>query len=226
MGRQPLHQVRLNCCDAHFKSLSYCNTSTTIVASISLTFKSTKPPRTFVLPHAAPTDTVATIKTQLAQQPGAPPADAQRLLLKGKALADGKLLQEYAVKDGDIVNVMLKPGIDFDWDASKGAAAPAPSPTKDADGDVRMRPPASTRGGSGSVSPSARYGHGRIPSVVLSPSPSASSANLPLSEQPGPIHITLDASDISAVTEKPKVDAFTQKIAAPDFWERLYAFLQ
>ena len=35
------------------------------------------------------------MKTQFAAEPSAPPADAQRLLFKGKALADGKLLKEY-----------------------------------------------------------------------------------------------------------------------------------
>ena len=57
-----------------------------------------------------PTDTIQAIKAQLASEAGAPPADVQRLLLKGKALADAKLLKEYDVKDGDTVNLMVKPG--------------------------------------------------------------------------------------------------------------------
>jgi len=31
-------------------------------------------------------------------------------LLKGKALADAKLLKEYNIKDGDTINLMIKPG--------------------------------------------------------------------------------------------------------------------
>ena len=91
-----------------------------------MVFKSTKPVQSYTL-SVQPTDTIAQIKTQLAATPGAPPADAQRLLLKGKALADAKLLQEYAVKDGDTINLMIKPG--FEWDPSKvSVPAPAASP--------------------------------------------------------------------------------------------------
>ena len=81
-----------------------------------MTFKSTKPVQVYAL-DVQPTDTISSIKAQLASVPGAPPADVQRLLLKGKALADSKILREYAVKDGDTINLMVKPG--FDWDPSK-----------------------------------------------------------------------------------------------------------
>ncbi|KAJ7275594.1 hypothetical protein C8J57DRAFT_1177257, partial [Mycena rebaudengoi] len=37
-----------------------------------------------------------------------PPADIQRLL-EGKALADNKLLREYSTKDGDTLNLLVKP---------------------------------------------------------------------------------------------------------------------
>jgi len=199
--------------------------------SISVTFKSTKPAKAFTL-SVAPTDTIATVKTHLAKEPGAPPADAQRLLLKGKVLADGKLLKEYAVKGGDVVNIMLRPGFEWDWDEnkSKGNSTPSPatpsvSPVKDKDGDVFMHTPSISRSPS---SGTARHGHVRIPSVVLSPSPSQSTTALPLAANerpPSPIPITIDASDVAMATS-PKTDAFHAKIASPAFWERLYTHLK
>ncbi|KAJ7230936.1 hypothetical protein C8J57DRAFT_1730395 [Mycena rebaudengoi] len=82
------------------------------------------------------------IKQQLAQAyPAAPPADTQRLLLKGKALADNMLVREYSVKDGDTFNLLVNLSIDLKGSPSAGVTA--------------------------------GKGHQRIPSMVLSPSPSA-----------------------------------------------------
>ncbi|GJJ14959.1 hypothetical protein Clacol_009229 [Clathrus columnatus] len=83
--------------------------------TLSVVFKSTKPAISFPL-NVSPSDTISTIKQQLASQPRAPPADIQRLLLKGKALADNKLLKEYGVTEGVIINLMIKPG--SHWDGS------------------------------------------------------------------------------------------------------------
>jgi UV excision repair protein RAD23 len=58
-----------------------------------------------------PRGPISAIKTQIAAQPRIPPAHAQQLPLKGKALADAKLLKEYSVQDGDTINLMLKPGV-------------------------------------------------------------------------------------------------------------------
>ena len=187
--------------------------------SISITFKSTKPVQAYTL-QVQPTDTIAQIKAQLAAVPGAPPADAQRLLLKGKALADAKLLREYAVKDGDTVNLMVKPG--FDWDPSK-ISAPAPAP-------VAASPSSASKplGESESVTllpspePKSRQGHGRIPSVVLSPSPS-------LTASPGEklvdIPLVLDTSNMPASPSSVSETPYHTTICKPEFWEKLYAFL-
>ena len=79
-------------------------------------FKSLKPHAIFAI-SVRLTDTISAIKTQLSAEPSAPPADAQRLLFKGKALADGKLLKEYNnIKDGDTINLMVKPG--YDWNTT------------------------------------------------------------------------------------------------------------
>ncbi|KAJ7244022.1 hypothetical protein C8J57DRAFT_1555914 [Mycena rebaudengoi] len=81
------------------------------------------------------------IKQQLAHAyPAAPPADTQRLL-KGKALADNKLVREYSVQDGDTFNLLVNLSIDLKGSTSAGVTA--------------------------------GKGHQRIPSAVLSPSPSA-----------------------------------------------------
>ncbi|KAI0659791.1 ubiquitin-domain-containing protein [Cubamyces menziesii] len=183
--------------------------------SISVTFKSTKPVQAYTL-DVQPTDTIAQIKAQLAAVPGAPPADAQRLLLKGKALADAKLLKEYAVKDGDTVNLMVKPG--FDWDPSK-VSAPAPaisaSPAPEGESITLLPSPEPAK--------SSRPGHGRIPSVVLSPSPS-------LTASPGErlvdIPLVLDTSTIPASPSSVVPDTpYHTTISQPAFWEHLYEFL-
>lgn len=185
--------------------------------SLSITFKSIKPPKSFAL-SVQPTDTVSDIKAQLASEPGAPPADAQRLLLKGKALADNKLLQEYTIKDGDTVTLMVKPG--FDWDPSKMSALPAPSvatpaPQKVEGQHITLLPeqPARTRGG-----------HGRTPSIVLSPSPSTSPTP---GEKLADIPLLLDTSNIPEPSKSgAPITPYHGTISQPVFWENLYNFLQ
>ncbi|KAH9915848.1 ubiquitin-domain-containing protein [Fomitopsis serialis] len=184
--------------------------------SLSITFKSIKPPKSYSL-SVQPTDPVSDIKAQLASEPGAPPADAQRLLLKGKALADSKLLQEYSIKEGDTVTLMVKPG--FDWDPSKMstslAPVTAPTPQKARAGSITLLPeqPSRTRGG-----------HGRTPSIVLSPSPS-------LSPSPGEVLIdiplVLDTSNIPELSQSGASNTpYHTTVAQPAFWEHLYAFLK
>ncbi|KZT01047.1 ubiquitin-domain-containing protein [Laetiporus sulphureus 93-53] len=180
------------------------------IGSLSITFKSIKPAKTYNLTVQS-TDTISDIKSQLAAEPGAPPADVQRLLLKGKAFADGKLLQEYSVKDGDIINLIIKPG--FDWDPSK---VPAPSSPRIAEGNIVLLPePAQHK---------TRMGHGRIPSVVLSPSPS-------ISPSPGEtlvdIPLILDTSNSPSSPQSPRINtSYYATISQPTFWEHIQKFLE
>lgn len=164
-------------------------------AAITITFKSLKPPKSFSL-EVQPTDTIQSIKSQLASAPSAPPADIQRLLLKGKALADNKLLKEYAIKDGDTVNLMIKPGQTWDPNAM---SVPTPSQLKS--------------------TPS----HSRIPSVVLSPSPSATTPSLEV-DKPLDINLTLDTSQTLPSAEA--TSTYHATLADPGFWERLNAFVK
>ncbi|OCH86718.1 ubiquitin-domain-containing protein [Obba rivulosa] len=187
--------------------------SSATLGSVNLVFKSLKPPKSYIL-SVQPTDTIADIKAQIAAQPGAPPVDVQRLLLKGKALADNKLLKEYNVNDGDTVNLMVKPG--FNWDPTKAT-------------DVLSGPSASPSTGGASITllpasePKSRTGHTRIPSVVLSPSPSLSPA---VNEKVVDIPLTLDTSSIpSPSTSGPSHTPYHATVSQPAFWERLYMFL-
>lgn len=186
--------------------------STSSSASISLVFKSLKPPASYTV-SVQPTDTISSIKAQLAAQPTAPPADAQRLLLKGKALADAKLLQEYSIKNGDTVNLILKPG--FDWDPTKPPTPKSPEVT------TMASPSPSSLQPSPSVKPSGGKKHQRIPSVVLSPSPS----NDNLGGVEKDIMLTLDAGTMPSPVVQQESTYYTT-VVKPEFWERLYAFLK
>ncbi|PPQ84122.1 hypothetical protein CVT25_003335 [Psilocybe cyanescens] len=207
-------------------------------ASISLTFKSLKPPFAVSFP-VHPTDTIASIKLLLAAQPSAPPADAQRLLLKGKALADNKLLREYTIKDGDTVNLVCKPGVN--WDPSAPPAKGTESATRKekvatmADNTSTPNKPFSFGSGSGSLSTPAKSGgggggHRRIPSVVLSPSPSEGTSPAQERSQKD-IMLTLDV-DSGVLPSSPgsntmeMLSTFHETVADPQFWERFYAFLK
>ncbi|KAI0754240.1 ubiquitin-domain-containing protein [Daedaleopsis nitida] len=203
--------------ERHAATTAPTGTSPDSLPSVFVTFKSTKPVQAYTL-DVQPTDTVAQIKAQLAAVPGAPPVDAQRLLLKGKALSDAKLLREYAVKDGDTVNLMVKPG--FEWDPSKivaptpvPAASPSPSSISPRGERVTLLP---------TPEPKTRAGHGRIPSVVLSPSPS-------LTPSPGEklidIPLVLDTSNIPSSPSGVSDTPYHATISKPEFWGELHNFL-
>jgi UV excision repair protein RAD23 len=177
-------------------------------AFIAVTFKSLKPPQSFTI-SLQPTDTISDIKVQLASEPKAPPADAQRLLLKGKALADTKLLKEYNIKEGDTVNLVVKPG--FEWDPSKPTKSSLLSPK-----EKRTMPT------TGSKSDVLTRRHQRIPSVILTPSPSSVS---PSTEKPMDITLALDTASIAPMSGD-EHSSYHTTVAQPGFWERLHSFLR
>jgi len=175
---------------------------------IQITIKSAKPPQSYKL-SVEPTDTIADIKSHLASEPGAPPVDVQRLLLKGKALADAKLLKEYSIKDGDTVNLMVKPG--FEWD-----------PQQSTRGVYNISAPPSSLP-SLAPEPTPRSHH-RIPSVVLSPSPNALT---PLGdEKPVDIPLTLDSDTVSPQLQANiPISSYQSTVSQPEFWDALLSFL-
>ncbi|WWC68953.1 uncharacterized protein I206_102889 [Kwoniella pini CBS 10737] len=76
--------------------------------NVTITIKCLKPSLTLPI-TATLTDTVSDLKSQIAKSDSnAPAIDTQRLLLKGKALSDTKLLKEYDIKDGTILHLMVK----------------------------------------------------------------------------------------------------------------------
>ena len=192
-------------------------------------FKSLKPHATFTI-SVRPTDTISAIKTQLAAQPSAPPVDAQRLLFKGKALADGKLLKEYNnIKDGDTINLMMKQG--YDWNTTATTTEPTPPVSASPMLASSLEPlsiPNSNPFGSGTLDPEARSKQGgrrhqRIPSVVLSPSPSLESSGAVEKD----IMLTIDPGVLpSPVLQTDNMSTFHQTMSQPEFWDRLHAFLK
>jgi len=153
------------------------------------------------------TDTIASIKQQLARQPRAPPADIQRLLLKGKALVDTKLLKEYGVTDGVIVNLMTKPG--STWDGTERM--------------VPMTVDTATAQKTSSALPHVWSGQGTIPSLVICPLPSSSGSP---SSRPAPIPLELDTTFPPVPQAAPEASAFHTTISSPGFWDRMHLFLR
>ncbi|KAI0034663.1 hypothetical protein K488DRAFT_44989 [Vararia minispora EC-137] len=177
---------------------------------LSVSFKSSKPPFAATL-DISPADSIASIKAHIAAQPDAPPAEAQRLLLRGKALSDTKLAKDYDIRPGDTVNIMVKPGF---------APAPplvAPKPTQPADSSLALPTDAPRK-----------RSHGRIPSVVLSPSPSPSTddkdlRDIPLVDENG-VTISADLDQPAEHGAQPQ-STYHATVASPEYWDRLFSFM-
>ncbi|EJD39605.1 hypothetical protein AURDEDRAFT_187335 [Auricularia subglabra TFB-10046 SS5] len=182
--------------------------------SVTLTFKSLKPALSYTL-TVLPTDTVQDIKVQLASQPGVPPPDAQRLLYKGKALADARLLREYDIPSAATINLMFKPGTTTASTALHAQGGHRPTPS------VEVLPPPPEQ-----PSPS-------VPALVLSPTPSRprSGSHSPAhSRTLTPVSLTLDG-DTSLASQGPPAHpstaptTFHNTLTDPMFWKRLHGFL-
>jgi len=200
----------------HISSYNWLTSARLAPTTVQITFKSLKPPFSITIP-VSPADPISSIKTQIADQPRAPPASAQRLLLKGKALADAKLLKEYNVQNGDTINLMVKPGVE--WDPT---AKPKELPSL-------LLPGASPLPETASLSPAPpekdkKRGHSRIPSVVLS-TPSS-----PL-EKPQDIQLvdgdgyTL-STDIMPTESSTPQSTYSTAVSQPEYWKKLLAFLR
>jgi len=201
---------------------------------INITFKSIKPPASYSL-SVHPTDTISTLKSQLANShPSAPPSDAQRLLLKGKALADNKLVKEYSIKDGDVINLMVKPGTN--WDPSNPIPRPTNTTFSPSPSSLSVDGHASSSDKPASSAP-RRGRHQRIPSVVLSPSPSTSTTDLlagtegntgsgAAPPQEKDIILVLDTMDVPQPIHPETLSTYHNVVANPEYWEKLLRFLK
>ncbi|KAF7360621.1 Ubiquitin-like protein [Mycena venus] len=200
------------------RSSAFASTST----SLTLTFKSLKPAASYTL-AVHPTDSIQTVKERLAAQPNGPPVAAQRLLLKGKALADAKLVKEYPLADGDTVNLVLKaiPTASSDKDTPMPDATDAPNPT------ITVSVPGSRDLPPISAAQAAAHPrrHTRIPSVVLSPSPSHSSDGGSPAASTTDITLTLDDAGPDAGLPTEEISAYHVALAEPAFWQKLLTFL-
>jgi len=187
-------------------------------SQITLTFKSLKPSASYTL-TVSPTDTIATIKSQLSTTHAtAPPSDSQRLLVKGKALADAKLLKEYNVQDGDTVNLMVKPGVNWDPTKPKEPEIKQPKPRLPAEPMSGL----TVAGEEGTAARKQR--HSRTPSIVLSPSPSV---DVPGASQEKDIILSLDSTaELPPRVPVETLSTFHHTVAKPEFWQKLLAFLR
>ncbi|KAG8877163.1 hypothetical protein FRB98_006852 [Tulasnella sp. 332] len=204
---------------------------------VTLIIKSTKPSLSFTL-QAHPTDTIAQIKAQLAKEHlRAPVSDDQRLLLKGKVLADAKLLKEYPISSDSTTNITLMTKQGSTWTGEERTATTSPGITVDgvpAGGEVVVAEPETIVQPTPKnlARPSGGHGHARsmsgaadempVPSVTLSPTPDPSTQGHPA------MHLDMDLNMIAdpprAMT--PTAEGFHHVISDPSFWQSLMQFLK
>ncbi len=143
------------------------------------------------------TDSIAQLKALVsASTPSAPPVSAQRLLIKGKALADTKLLQEYGVEEGATVHLILKAGWEKDLAAPKAEFATGPIPAE---------PPPSP---------------GAVPALTISvPDDSPASPAHPSARPITAAELATPLGPQGVITSAP----YHATLADPAFWSKVYA---
>lgn len=72
-----------------------------------MTVKVLKPSSTFTIGSLSPNDTVQQLKQRIYQQQSSLPVNRQRLLIKGKVLADQKSLGELSIGEGTVIHLMV-----------------------------------------------------------------------------------------------------------------------
>lgn len=184
-----------------------CDAADKTDAKVQLNIKSLKPALKLTV-ESSLSDSVADLKTQITAA-GGPPADAQRLLLKGKVLADSKLLKEYDLADGATITMMAKPG---------GASPPvAPSPSE------TLPTGAATSGSLG-----AKRDHPTLaPLQTPDPTtPERPSQNKPPTPQ---LMVTTDGGEPGDLYDNREPASpvqstrFHDGIANPEFWQKIHA---
>ncbi|KAK7039660.1 ubiquitin-like protein [Favolaschia claudopus] len=181
-----------------------------IASTLTLTFDSLQPGIPLLL---------SSIKKCITAEPNSPPVSAQRLLFKGKALADAKLVKEYLnLLSSETINLVLKPTTT----SSTADAAPAMDSTNNT---LPAPKPTLSTGDRPVVSAAEAAAHPRIPSVVLSPSPSHDNAAGSPAASVTDITLTLDNIDAEPGLDAAELSAYHEKLAEPEFWEALLVFL-
>lgn len=208
-----------------------------ISGKLSVTFKASKPSFSVTI-DVDPTDSISHIKQLIADShPTAPPPAAQRLVLKGKALLDNKLLKEYNVSDGAIINIMVK--------STSTTASPidGPGQTQASTGTVLGAFVDSAASGvsdpeklTPAAHPSPRPSSGShqrkmsdIPAVVLSPAQSGPGTPLlNVTSSPSSTPIPLDLNSLANPQPSQTNEdhsTYHETIANPEYWQKLYTFL-
>ncbi|CAG7849824.1 SubName: Full=Uncharacterized protein {ECO:0000313/EMBL:CCA73180.1} [Serendipita indica DSM 11827] len=225
------------------------SSATSLADVLNLTFKSLKPAYSVTLP-VQPADSILSLKNLLAAQASSPLSGAtpaqQKLLLKGKALVDTKLVKDYDIKDGSVITVMMsnKPTTTSETPAPTTASAPTMDITA-ADRDP-VPPVASPSLGASITAPGHKRRVSDIPAVTLSPAgtPAAGTTPLlqPIALAADPLaHVPLTASPIISSSNAIPIDlasiplplvatqdesAYHQTMSSPQFWKDLRAFLE
>ena len=188
-------------------------------AAVKLTIKCLKPSLTVTV-SAHLSDSVADLKEAVsAAASAAPPADAQRLLLKGKALADTKLLKEYGLEDGSVVHLMVKRSTS---PVKAAEPAPATSPAAAAAGAsaglaaATSTPQASSHGN----------GHGRTLSNVSMSSVTSQPPLLTVTTDDGACSSDVSMYDVSETASPVSSRAFHDVAASPEFWQKIHALCE
>lgn len=72
-----------------------------------MTVKVLKPSSTFTIGSLSPKDTIHQLKQRIYQQQSSLPVNRQRLLIKGKVLADQKTLEELSINEDSVIHLMV-----------------------------------------------------------------------------------------------------------------------
>lgn len=72
-----------------------------------MTIKVLKPSSQFTIGGLTGSETVGQLKQRIYQQQSSIPVNRQRLLIKGKVLADQKTLEELSIQEGAVIHLMI-----------------------------------------------------------------------------------------------------------------------
>ncbi|KAJ7230952.1 hypothetical protein C8J57DRAFT_1092279, partial [Mycena rebaudengoi] len=147
-----------------------------------------------------------------------PRADTQRLLLMGKALADNKLVREYTVKDGDTLNLFVKP------------STTTTTPSQSLDGPQREPQSAPQRRCGCREGPPAHPQRGTQPPSAEAPpstfpSSGSSSPSTRSRQNSTTRDITLTLDNATPALAEQELNVYHAGIANTQFWQGLLAYL-